>query len=77
MKGGGNISNFHLIKLKFDLGVDFTIQLKNWIKCQDLTKIGIIPLILSSTVSIDGHHGDKETSILELLVLKDSLYMYD
>ena len=30
-----------------------------------------------STVSIDGHHGNKETSMLKLLVLKDSLDMND
>ena len=43
-----NFSNFHQIKLKFGLGVDsdFKFQLKNWIKCQDLTKKGITPLIL-------------------------------
>ena len=46
-----NFSNFHRIKLKFGLGIDFSdpdfkFQLKNWIKCQDLTKKGIIHLSL-------------------------------
>ena len=34
----------------------------------------IIPLLLAKYSLIDGHHGNRERSILELLVLKDSLY---
>ena len=45
-------------------------QLKNLIKCQDLKKKGTILWFWSSTVSIDGHHGNKETPILKLLIWK-------
>ena len=69
--------NFHQIKLKFGLGVDFKIQFKNSIKCQDLTKKASFLQFWSSTVSVDGNHGSKGTSMLKLLFLKDSLYMYD
>ena len=57
-----SFSNFHWIKLKFGLGGRFwdpasKCELKNWIKCPDLTKKGIIPFIWSTIISIDGHHG--------------------
>ena len=58
-------------------GYVFQFELKKWIKHQVLMRKGIIPLILIKYCLIDGHHGNRETSILKLLVLKDSLCNYN
>ena len=73
-----NFSNFHRIKLIFGLGVDFGTLISSFNSKIELNvkiwqKRASFLWFRSSTVSKDGHHDNKETSILKLLVLKDSL----
>ena len=66
--------NFNRIELRFglrvDLGFDFKVYLKRWIKREVLTELH------HSIVSIDGHHGTKERYVLELLDFKNGSYNY-
>ena len=61
-----NFSNFHRIKLKFCLGVDFKFRLKNWIKVKIWRKKASFVWFWSSTASIDVTMATKKRLYLTL-----------